>query len=236
MSNIEKRKSTGLANNQKNAFEAYGKAVTARAIEGVLLKFVQGEFLAGKDSQEIALGTRLIARMDTLEVGWVRWENNVPVDDDNMGLVAEGFVPVKRHELGDLDKELWETDGDGDPRDPWQFSNRLGLEDPESDEVYTFATSSKGGLTAVGQLCKYYGHAMRHHPDQDPIIELGADSYRHRDKAVGRVKVPVFKPVGLTNKKSSDDTETVPTEPPKPLPIDKAVAAAKPAQPAVKPQ
>ena len=85
---IEKKKPTDLANDQKNVFEAYGDAATARAIEGDLLKFVQGDYFAGQDNREIPLGTKLVARMDTLAIGWLRWQDNAPGDDERMGLVA----------------------------------------------------------------------------------------------------------------------------------------------------
>jgi hypothetical protein len=232
MSNdIEKKKPTDLASDQKNVFEAYGDAATARAIEGDLLKFVQGDYFAGQDNREIPLGTKLVARMDTLAIGWLRWQDNAPGDDERIGLVAQGFMPVKRHELGDLDKACWETDKEGRPRDPWQFTNRLVLHGAEDAEVvFTFATSSRGGLDAVGELCKAYGRHIRQFPDEDPIIELDGSSYPHPDKTIGRVKYPIFKVVGWVKKNGLDDAGTAPTEPPKSPPSDKAAgAAAKPA-------
>jgi hypothetical protein len=233
MEDVVNRRTGDLINDQKNAFEAYGEAATARAIEGDLLKFVQGEFLAGQENRVIPLETRLVARMDTVAIGWLCWQDNVPVEE-RMGLLAEDFVPVKRPELGDLDKEHWETDAEGHPRDPWQFSNRLVAHDPESGEVFTFATTSNGGRTAVGQLCKDYGRAKRQYPDQYPIIELGADSYQHRDKSIGRVKVPVFKLVGWTDKNGPNGAALAPTEPPKSPSSDDGGAAAKPALPLAK--
>ena len=116
-----------------------------------------------------------------------------------MGLVAEGFQPPKRKELSDLDQVTWERDAEGRPRDPWQFTNHLFLRD-ENGEIYKFPTSSRGGLNAIGELCKAYGKHIRQHPNQDPIVELEVGSYPHRDKAIGRVKFPIFKIVGYTNK------------------------------------
>ena len=92
--------------------------------------------------------------------------------EQRMGLVVEGFQPERRSDLGDHDKDRWEVDNEGTPRDPWQFTNYLILQDGEGGEVYTFATASKGGLGAVGEVCKDYGKAMRQRPEQYPVIEI----------------------------------------------------------------
>ncbi len=159
----DKPSSTAVSATESNPWLEYGAAVGASDITGDLLKFCKGDFLAGQDNREIAVGTRLIANMDSLEIGWIKWENSRPVDR-RMGRFAEGFKSAKRNELGDDDKALWAADDDGSPRDPWQFSNHLILADPDDGQLYTFATSSKGGLTAIGALCSAYGQAMRQHP------------------------------------------------------------------------
>jgi hypothetical protein len=192
--------STAVSTAGSNPWLEYGAAVGASDIVGDLLKFSKGDFLAGQDNREIAPGTRLIANMDSLEVGWIRWEDNRPADRQ-MGRCAEGFKPPKRNELGDNDKSLWALDDSGSPRDPWQFSNHLVLADPEDDgQIYTFATSSKGGLTAIGALCSTYGQAMRQHPDEWPIVELDVGSYAHSNKSYGRIKFPIFEVVGWAPK------------------------------------
>src|SRR5262245_16780770 len=107
-----------------NAFTAYGDAVSARTIAGSLLRFRKGEFLAGEDGVELKLGTLLVANMDELLVGWIRWENRKPTDHV-MGRVTEGYRPALREALGDLDPRAWDEDAAGNPKDPWSFSNYL---------------------------------------------------------------------------------------------------------------
>jgi hypothetical protein len=199
----DKPSSTAVSTTGSNPWLEYGAAVGASDITGDLLKFSKGDFLAGQDNREIAVGTRLVANMDSLEIGWIKWENSRPADR-RMGRCADGHKPAKRPDLGDNDKALWETDDDGSPRDPWQYSNHLILADPEDGQLYTFATSSKGGLTAIGALCSTYGQAMRQHPDQWPIIELGVGSYAHSNKAYGRIKFPTFEVVGWSPKDGSE--------------------------------
>jgi hypothetical protein len=192
------------ANPQKNYFEQYGEQVSQRNIVGRLLKFSKGDYLVGEHNAEMKIGTELVANMDELMVGWIRWEDNKPVEQI-MGRLADGYQPMKREELRHEDKSLWEVDEvTKEPRDPWQFSNYLimktpGEDDPD-DALFTFATASKGGIGGVGKLCKEYGKAMRQRPDEFPIVQLAVGSYAHSNKAFGRIKYPILDIVGWTAK------------------------------------
>lgn len=192
--------STAVANPDAfNAFESYGNSVSNRNIVGRLLKFSKGDYLCGEDQEELPEGTRLVANMGTLAIGWIKWVDGKP-DQQVMGLLVEGFKPPKRSELDDTNEEDWEVDEQsGQPRDPWQFSNYMVLKDPgkpATDEfLYTFATSSRGGLGAIGELCKVYGKAIRTKPDELPVVALNVTAYDHPNKKFGRIKVPVFEVV-----------------------------------------
>ncbi len=181
-----------------NYFQSYGDQVSQRSIVGKLLKFSKGDYLVGESNDEVEEGTQYVANMDELMVGWIRWADNKPTDQI-MGRVSEGYQPPKRNTLGDDDKTRWEVDEQGRERDPWQFSNYLILKTPGEtgeDALFTFTTSSRGGLNAIGELCKAYGKAMRQRPDELPIISLGVGSYQHSNKAFGRIKFPIFEVVG----------------------------------------
>jgi hypothetical protein len=180
-----------------NPFEAYGDATNSRHIIGTLLKFSKGDYLAGQSSEDIPLGTVMTAIMDHLMVGWVQWCDNAPTQHV-MGRVVEGYVPPRRAELGDMDQSQWERDDRGDPKDPWQLTNYLPM--VGQDETYTFTTSSKGGIGAIGELCKVYGRHMRERPEEYPRIKLEVGSYMHSDKQFGRIRFPVFKVNGCANK------------------------------------
>jgi hypothetical protein len=181
------------------AFTAYGAAAAGSRVIGELLKFSKGEYLAGKDGRELEVGARLVAAMDTLAVGWQCWRGGA-VAASEVGLVANGFKPPRRNELGDLDAAQWEADNDGQPRDPWQFSNQLLMVDPASGAVFTFVTSSRGGLNAVGSLAKAYGV---NHGARFPLIELGVGSYQHRDRSFGRIKFPIFDVLSWVDKEKT---------------------------------
>ena len=199
MNDLTTRQNTAIATQNANPFEAYGNAVSQRTIVGDLLKFSKGDYTAGQDDKEVPEGTELVANMDQLLTGWVRWENNAP-SEQMMGLVADGHIPPSRRTLGDTDEKEWDTDSQGRPRDPWQLTNYLILKSPGSDKLYTFATSSRGGLNAIGELCKVYGRAMRQRPNEYPIIALNVDSYRHSNKEFGKIYTPKFDVVGWVPK------------------------------------
>jgi hypothetical protein len=180
-----------------NPFEAYADATNSRHIIGKLLKFNKGDYLAGQGSEEIMIGTEMVAVMDYLMVGWIKWVDNAPAEHI-MGRVVDGYVPPRRAELGDNDQSMWEADDRGDVRDPWQLSNYLVM--VGQDDTFTFTTSSKGGIGAVGELCKIYGRHMREKPNEYPRIKLEVGSYMHSDKQFGRIKFPSFKVIGWADK------------------------------------
>lgn len=167
-------------------FAAYGQEA---AQGGAFLKFSKGEWLLGQNDDEVALGRRLAANMDELSIGWIRWADGKPVER-RMGLLASGYKPELREALGFVDQESWELDEEGRPKDPWNFTNELPLADPDDGEQMTFSASSKGGIGAVGNLCKAYAREYREKVGQVPVIELGRDSYKH--PKYGKTYVPVL--------------------------------------------
>ncbi len=168
-------------------YAAYGEQASAVK---VYITFKNGEYLYGAEDELIPLGTRFIANMPGLRVGWKRWSAG-RVTDDLLELLADGVPPRRRSDLGDLDQGLWELDDRKQPRDPWQFTNELVLRGLETGDEFVFATSSKGGLGAVGELCKAYGRLYRQKPGLLPVIELQADHYNH--KTFGKTYYPVLR-------------------------------------------
>src|SRR5262245_6029265 len=89
--------STTVATTESNAWIEYGEAVAANAIVGDLLKFSKGDYVAGQDAREVPLGSQFVVNMDTLEIGFIKWQDNRPAGR-RMGLVAERFRPPHRSE------------------------------------------------------------------------------------------------------------------------------------------
>lgn len=187
----------------RNFFEAYGDQTQSRSIVGKLLKFSKGDYTVGQENEEVPVGTRFAVSMDNFLVGWIKWVDQKP-EEQVMGLLSEGYTPPKRRELGDTDEEAWEADADGKPRDPWQLTNQVLFKVPgkkRSDDVlFTFTTSSYGGISNLGKLCKAYGTSMRQHPDENPVIEIGVEKYKHSNAQYGTIKNPTFTIVGWEKK------------------------------------
>lgn len=197
MSDVMVRGSTALTTPGGDPFSSYGAKV---GIQGTFLTFKNGEFLAGQDQAEVPIGTRLAVNMQGLRVGWRRWFKDELTDDLTELLVDQ--MPLKqRNELGDLDEKLWDSDDKGNPRDPWQFTNVIEFVSTEG-ETYIYSTGSKGGLGAIGKLCKAYGKEYRQRPGQVPVIDLERDSYNH--KTYGKTYFPVFNLVDWVDEDALD--------------------------------
>lgn len=176
---------TSLATASDNVYASYGARV---GNQGTFLTFKNGEFLAGQDGTELALDTKLIANMAGFRIGWRRWWDD-QITDDLTELLVDQLPMKQRNELGDMDQALWKKDNNGKPFDPWQLTNILDFADQEG-EVYIYATGSKGGIGALGRLCKEYGKQYRQHPGMLPIIQLNRDHYMHKE--FGKTYFPVF--------------------------------------------
>lgn len=168
-------------------YAAYGQEAASGS--GDFLKFSKGEWLKGQNDDEVGLGTKLAANMAELSIGWIRWEDKKPVER-RMGLLAQAYKPQRRDELGYDDQTEWEEDSSGKPQDPWSFTNELPVADPQTGEQMTISMSSKGGIGAIGNLCKAYGKEYRQRDGMVPIIELGRDSYKHKE--YGKTYVPLL--------------------------------------------
>jgi len=220
MSNVPTTQTTSgaVANpDDYNPYAAYGEQATGGARN--IIKFRKGRYFYSQDDIEIPVGPRLIANMAGAKVGWVRWWDGRPTDEV-MVLIADGVAPPRRSELGDDDRSQWETDDRGDPKDPWQFTNHLPLKGPETGDEFLFATSTRGGIGAIGACAKTYGTVYRQKPGKLPVVELQASDYAHPNKAYGRVDVPVFElvdwvdEVDLLSGEAGDQAgEDLPSEP-----------------------
>lgn len=178
-------------------------------IVGDLLKFRKGDWSAGTglDQKKVLLGTTLIANGDLMQVGWVRWEDERPVDQV-MGKVTERFQPPRREELSDppgpngQKNPNWPLDDEGNLADPWAYTTQLVLKDTADGALYTFTAASKGGRNAIGLLAKAWVQHLKEGFNDYPIVSLGADTYRH--KRYGLIDIPLLEVVGWASLKDWD--------------------------------
>jgi hypothetical protein len=178
------------ASTEVDPYEQLGEgAGSFQHIHGNLLRFTKhGVYKDGQGQEEIEEDTRMLAYMLGLKKGFVKWDEGQPVNHI-LGLVAEGYQPPAREELGDLDQDDW-PELNGRPIDPWQFTYYLPMLDEEG-ELHTFVTSSDGGKQVINDLGKRYGKRRRMKPDEIPIVKLQSTSYIH--KKYGETFKPQFK-------------------------------------------
>lgn len=177
-------------------FAAYGDSMGGSRIVGTMLKFSKGDYLVGQNGDVLPEGTKLAVNMNELVVGWIKWKDKKPIEQ-LMGRLVDRFTPPKRDELDSRDETEWEVDKDNKPQDPWQFTNYLIMKVPgadDQDSLFTFVTSSNGGLKAVGMLSKAYSVQKRLWADEMPLVSLGIHKYKHDE--YGWIKNPQFKIVG----------------------------------------
>jgi hypothetical protein len=156
----------------------------------------EGCFMIG-DSEEIAMGTKVIARMEDTEYGWKRWENNT-LTDMRWGRMANRYTPPAESDLPNNDPV---GQPDGTTKKPWQFSMAVPFtllgKDNSLGETYAFATPSKGGLNAIRGLCRAYGRRRDQGQPGDLVLELDGDKYWHRTHN-SWVHYPILHVVGWT--------------------------------------
>lgn len=190
-------RSTAIAPGGGDPYAAYGAKV---GTTGQYLSFKNGEYQYGQNKDELPIGTRLVANMSGLRVGWRRWYGG-QVTDDLTELLNDRPQTAQRNTLGDNDESAWEKDDEDRPRDPWQLTNILELSDGE--QTFIYSTASNGGIRAIGRLCTAYGKERRMRPGMLPIITLGKDFYIHKPKpgqqSRGKIYFPVFEIVGWTD-------------------------------------
>jgi hypothetical protein len=184
---LQKQKETTIPTQYENPWlEA---AAEAGSEYGKILKFVKGEWLIGEDI--VPEGTEFIAYVDELARAWIKFEDQ-SVTDRRIVKVAIGRPP-EREGLGDTDPSEWELGEDGKPRDPWVLQWLLPMSPVDAvGDLVVFATSSKGGIGAIGTLCQVYGRSPRN--GLLPIVALKCASYKHPQ--YGKVLKPDLPIVG----------------------------------------
>lgn len=153
-----------------DGWDAAGTEEAEHLIRGVLLRFHDWRYVAGKQGTLIPDGTQLVA-LATVAL-WQRWENGKVVE----AILREpGKLLPAREELGRLDTATWEKDANGTPRDPWVNTRLVYFVHPVSAAIYTFSTSSGGGRSAVSALAGAIKRMRSVNSTAVPIVKLGGE-------------------------------------------------------------
>jgi hypothetical protein len=183
--------------------EIYADEICQTAIVGQLVKFdgKVGKFVIVETEEEISNREFIVAVDETL-AGFIRFNGDGQLPDRVQGQPYKGWRKPKRETLGDNDPAQWPIGPlSGKAEDPWKEQANLVLVDPTTRAFFTFATTSKTGLSGVGALLQHYNRMLKHDADSYPIVELAPSGYE--DKRYGWVNKPVFAIIGRTPKNST---------------------------------
>jgi hypothetical protein len=164
---------------------------------GRLVKFAPktNTYVAIDSGEEIDTSVGYAALCDQLMAGWIRFrEGEEP--QKIMGVIADGFMPPEREQLGDLDKSEWPDGLDGEKADPWREQLLLPLQNVETAEVVVFSALTPTSRNAVNRLLRHYQRVRRAHPDELLVVHLRTSGFQHKLKQVGWVPVPAFHVTG----------------------------------------
>jgi hypothetical protein len=191
-------------------FAAYGASGSSG---DTILRFSKGQYIAGvRDGAFDMTGEHVIALMDSMKVGWIKWSSNRPIQYA-MGRIVDGFKVPLRNTLGDNDQHQWtEYDSKGYPRDPWQLTDSISFADQENGEIFTFSASAEGQKRSLRELCAAYAKERQAHPNEWPVVSLDIRTWE--PPTWEPVKFPLFTIVGWTAKQSAP--EVPPGNPPQP--------------------
>ena len=161
------------------------------SFEGELLKFSKGEYLARND-ELIELGTEFVAHVPAcMSAG--RSGRTASRSSMRSASWPTGIVRRTAADLGNNDPSAWEVDDQGQPRDPWQKTMYLPLIERATGRRFSFTTSSKGGFSAIGALAAGVWRRIRDNPNDLPVVSLAVGSYRHSNRAYGKIFVPAVR-------------------------------------------
>ena len=167
-----------------------------------------GKWLFSDTDEEIDPNTDFVALCDEILIGWIKFNGKGEQADRIQGLLYDGFIMPPQSTLPDRDSSKWELGLSGEPDDPWQHQMCLVLQSPGTHELGTFATSSRTGRRAVGNLLRHYDRMRKKDDDHYPVVRLKVSGYNHRDERVGWVHTPVFAVVGKAPKASAAIPDT----------------------------
>ena len=189
--------------------QAYLDEIAPANIVGRLIKFSKdGKFITTDDGEAIGDDVDFTALTDQTLVGWIKFNGDGAPPDRAAGLLYDGFIMPSRDALGDDDPAQWEIGLNGQPADPWQHQVCLVLQHGDTNELFTYATSSVTGRRAIGNLLRHYDRLRKTHPDMYPVIRLKVGGFQHRDERVGWVATPVLAVVGRAPKDSAAKPDT----------------------------
>jgi hypothetical protein len=150
-----------------------------------LLKFTKGDFVLGKDKENVSLGTEFVALVLEARHGVECWDGRERTAQ-NIGRVASSFKVEDVERLNAIERMSDEK--------PWRHVVCLPLVTADGRDMMLFKSSSAGGRYAFYHLIDQYVPGASRRPSKVPRIALGSSSYE--SKKYGRIQEPTFTIVG----------------------------------------
>lgn len=174
-----------------DSFAAFQAMADSMQGEGKpILKFNKGRWLLGQDDEILPSDTEIPANIMEAETGWIFWRDGKP-EERRMVRIASGRRPEMRADLGHDDKDLWETDKEGKPVDPWAKVYEIPGRELDGDRrEMTIAGGSKGFEKAAKKLFQQFTLQGKINKGKVPIVRLGSDTYKHPE--YGLTDTPVL--------------------------------------------
>jgi hypothetical protein len=163
-----------------------------------ILKLTKGGvWVAGASNTPVTV-SRFAADIAHARRGFTCFREGTVVDE--MLVLVSLATRIAQDELPDRGPY---EEGDG-----WRPAAALQLRAMETGEQFVFKTTSRGGLSATGDLLSKYGHRLETGRGGIPVIELAVSHYAH--KRYGLVYEPSFPIVDWLDE---DDPSTSPMIP-----------------------
>jgi hypothetical protein len=164
-------------------------------IEGEELRFEQvGKFRAGAHEIEIPLGTKFVAIVPSLRVGWVKWREGFEEEiasEMHWGLIGDYYKLPSRAQLGETDPACWKYPD----QDPWQEVDTMALMECKSGKAFTFVAATGDELKAIRRLAVIYGDMVCIDKTLLPIVALRT---RSEQRGMLQLHRPFFEVVNWT--------------------------------------
>jgi len=156
-----------------------------------LLKFSKGDWLIGQDNAEVPPGTKFIVNIpELLRAGCAGKTRNPPTTSWAESMIVSR-LPL-RSELSDQDKEYWELDASGKPRDPCKNLLHAFERHRTNSEELTPSPHRQRRIVRCWISAMPTPGKTQAGRRGIAVIALGGGSYPHPNRQLGIIKTPKF--------------------------------------------
>jgi hypothetical protein len=162
------------------------------------IKFKHGDWIFAEDDKEVPTDETFVVNVSQTWREWIKWKDQEPIER-KIVYISSGEPFPEREDLGDLDQDLWDKNGNGEPQDPWQEQHGFTMRSLTSGEEYVCSFSSNGGIRAIQKLVGEFRFQIYvRNKVVFPHVRLSQRKYYNKRHKV-EVECPVFAVLGWTS-------------------------------------